>query len=80
MRRPYITQQQAETLARLFYGLGPRAYKGVPLPRQQLVFAALRRKRLINPHNLVTETGLRELQKYINHYGTRISGTRENAA
>lgn len=80
MRHPYITRQQAETLARLFYGLGPRAYKGAPLPRQQLVFTALRRKRLINPHNMVTELGLRELRKYVDHYGTQVSGTQENAA
>ena len=80
MRRPYITPQQAETLARFFYGLGPRTYRGNVLPRQQIVLRALRRKRLLNPHGHVTLAGYEALRKYIDHYGTRISGTRENAA
>ena len=41
MRRPYLTHAQAETLARLFYGLGLRHHRGTPLRNQNLLLAAL---------------------------------------
>lgn len=80
MRRPYLTHAQAETLARLFYGLGLRHHRGIPLRNQNLLLAALYRRFLIDRCGRVTVEGAAALRKYINHYGTRVSGVRENAA
>lgn len=79
MRRPYITPQQAETLARLFYGLGLRHHRGTPLRNQNLLLAALYRRFLIDKRGRVTVEGCAALRKYIDHYGTRVSGTPESA-
>lgn len=63
MPNHYLTAIQAETMARLYYGLPPRSYKGKPLPRQHLVWQALRRKQLVSGKYL-TEKGLHELRSY----------------
>lgn len=63
MARHYLTANQAETMARLYYGLPERSYHGRPLRNQHVVRQALQRKLLVIGHQL-TEKGLRELRSY----------------
>lgn len=60
----YLTPTQAQQLARFYYGLGLRTYKGQPLRNQNLIVAALKRKQLIDSKMNVTDLGVRELGRY----------------
>lgn len=54
-----LTAVQAETLARLYYGLPERNYFGRPLPRQELCWQALIKRSLVTvDRKRVTKLGL----------------------
>lgn len=59
----YLTRIQAETLARLYYGLPERNYKGKPLARNWQVHACLVKKGCIE-YNRISERGIRELGRF----------------
>jgi hypothetical protein len=61
----YLTDIQAETLARLYYGLGLRKLRGCPKGAwQKSTVEALKKKLLIDQFLRVTDRGVRELAKY----------------
>lgn len=61
----YMSHIQAETLARLYYGLGLRKIRGCkPGAWQKKTVDALHKKLLIDQFLRVTDRGIRELAKY----------------
>ena len=67
-----LSQVQAETLARLYYGLPDRNYKGRPCPRQSLCWNALKRRGLVTQDGYqITQLGITMLNWYLGKKGAK---------